>query len=112
VATGIAFVFLAFSPDCCAIATTPQKASTSRTITEHYDARALASWLPVLGELRMSDKDATSSQQKREPAIELDRFGLRSTFDGYGGGERSPSAWRFEDRLGGWSRTVPGTDRF
>jgi hypothetical protein len=105
--------FLAFSAECCAIATIRQKASASRTITEHYDTRALASSLPVSGDLRMSNKDATSSQQKREPAFELDRFGLRSTFEGYGsGGSGSPSPWRFEDRLGGWSRTVSTNDRF
>jgi len=62
----------------------------------------------------MSIKDTASSQQKREPAFELDRFGLRSTFEGYGSGgsNGSPSPWRFEDRLGGWSRTVPTNDRF
>jgi hypothetical protein len=106
--------FLAFSADCCAFATIRQKASASRTITEHYDTRALASWSPVSGELRMSTKNATSSEQKREPAFELDRFGLRSTFEGYGssGGNGSSSPWRFEDRLGGWSRTAPTNDRY
>ncbi len=60
----------------------------------------------------MPDKHATNSNKTRELVTEFDRFGLRGCFDAYGtNGRSSSSEWKFEDRLGGWTRVInnPGS---
>ena len=57
----------------------------------------------------MTDRDKSNSQKRQESAIGFDRFRLRSSFEGVGERAKSASSWKFDDRLGGWSRTSPGT---
>ena len=59
----------------------------------------------------MARTDGVKSERVDELAIEFDRFGLRSNFEGVGENARSASSLKFDDRLGGWSRIVSGPDR-
>jgi hypothetical protein len=59
----------------------------------------------------MARSDEANSQHTDEIAIEFDRFGLRSNFDGVGESARSASRWMFDDRRGARSGSCSGSDK-